>query len=147
MKFRRDATNHFVITELTGHRRHRLFGFDIFVRVERRILKHMQQFTHQVGDTHLYGAAPTRPDGTPGVVTAPVQYSVDNPALVSLTPNTAAANSTQVTITYLAAGTATITVTGINENGQSFSTQFQCIVTPPPPPPNVTNSFVITELS
>ena len=142
-----NATNHFVVTELTWHRHHHHQFLNYLLEFERRLFNTMQQFTHPVGDTHLYGFAPTRPDGTAGVEATPIVYTVDNPLLVSLTPNPAVSNSVQVTIGYLAAGTATVTATGTNENGTTIVTSIQIIVTVPPPPVNATDHFVVTELT
>lgn len=145
---RHNATDHFVATELTSHRcrcRHHWITF--FFEAERRLTHRMQQFTHNVGETHLYAFAPTRPDDTAGVDTAVLVYTVDDPTIISLTPNTGVADSTQANIAYLTAGTANVTVTGVNENGTSYTTSFQFIATVPPPPPNATDHFVASELN
>lgn len=106
----------------------------------------MQSFTHPVGDSHLYQLAVLKQDGvTPGATASPVVYSVDNPAIATVTPNPAVANNLQCTIAYLTAGTATITATGVNEQSNPFSTQFQAIVTPVSP--DLSASFVVTEIS
>ena len=106
----------------------------------------MQTFTHNVGETHRYQLAVLKQDGVnPGTTAATVGYSVDNPAIATVTPNNAVANALQFDIAYLTPGTATVTATGINEQGNPFSTQFQFVVTPVPP--DLSASFVATEIS
>lgn len=103
----------------------------------------MQSFTHPVGQSHLVQAKVLKDDGvTPGTTGTDVVYSVDDPAIASITPNTGVAFQLQVTVGYLAAGTATITATGTDENGNPFSTSFQAIVTA-----GLSDQFVFSELN
>src|SRR5271154_480632 len=90
----------------------------------------VQSFTHPVGDSHLMQAKVLKSDGvTPGTTGTDVVWAVDNPAIASVTPNPAVDKLLQATVAYLAAGTATITAQGTDENGNPFSTSFQAIVT------------------
>ncbi len=106
----------------------------------------MQSFTHNVGESHLYQLAVLKQDGVnPGTTAADVVYSVDNPAIATVTPNAGVSLQLQYTIAYVAPGTAIVTATGVNEQGSPFSTQFQYVVTPVPP--DLSASFVATEIS
>jgi hypothetical protein len=123
-------------------------AIDLLVHLVQLVLgrSSMQTFTHNVGETHRYQLAVLKQDGTtPGTTATPVVYSVDNPAIATVTPNTAVALNLQFDIAYLAPGTATVTATGTNEAGNPFSTQFQFVVTPVPP--DLSASFVATEIS
>lgn len=102
-------------------------------------------FTHPQGQTHLYQLALVKSDGTPGASSTPMTYAVDNPAIATVTANTAVAGNLQCTVNYLTPGTATITYTGTNEIGQPFSNTFQCIVTAVTPV--LTIGATVTEIS
>jgi hypothetical protein len=137
----------YVIEQPKRHRRRHIHFWELAVLVHWLWRPHMpeQVFTHPQGDTHLYQLAPLKTDGTPGTTSTPVVYSVDNPAVCSVTPNNAVALDLQCTVVYLTPGTANITATGTNEAGASFSTTFQCVVTAVVP--NLTSSFSVTEVS
>ncbi len=109
----------------------------------------MKSFTHPQGESHLYQLVPLKsnPPGPdlPGATSTDVVYTVDNPAIATVTANPSVAQQLQCTVAYVGPGTATITATGTNENGSSFSSQFQAIVTPIFVP--VTDHFDVNEIS
>lgn len=105
----------------------------------------MLTFTHTVGETHLYSLAPLKADESAGSVTADTTYEVDHSGIASIEPNHGVANVLQVLVHYLSVGTATITATGTNEDGDTFTTQVQAIATAVPP--NNTTHFAVTEIS
>lgn len=106
----------------------------------------MIQFTHPAGESHLVQAGVLKSDGvTPGSTATDVTYSVDNPSVASISPNPAVDKQLQVTVGYLAPGTATITATGTDEVGNQFSSSFQAVVTPAGG--LLSNQFTFTEIS
>lgn len=132
----------FLFWEITGNfwRDLRAFVVAFFRRVK------VQSFTHPVGDSHLVQAAVLKSDNvTPGTTGTDVVYTVDFPAVASIQPNAGVAKQLQVQVGYLSPGTATITATGTDENGNPFSTSFQAVVTPVAP--LLSNQFVFSELN
>lgn len=107
--------------------------------------KNTLTFTHPVGQSHLYAAAPVRADGTPGVAATDATWTSDTPAVASVTANPGVAEDLQGTVQYLTAGTANITVASTNENGIAYSSVFQVVVTAPPANPTV--GFTFSELN
>ena len=105
----------------------------------------MLTFTHPQGDSHLYQLAPLKTDGSPGATSTDVVYTVDLPAIATVTPNVGVAQQLQSTVVYVAPGTATITATGTDEKGNPFTTQFQAIVTAVVPV--LTDHFSVNEIS
>ena len=102
-------------------------------------------FTHPVGDSHLYKAAPERQDGTPGVAATDATWVSDTPAVASVSPNNGVASALQGTVQYLTAGTATITVASTDDTGAAYSGTFSVVVTAADANPTV--GFTFTELS
>lgn len=104
-------------------------------------------FTHTAGEQHLYEFSPLKGTGTdiPGAVTADTVYSVSDSAIATVQGNSAVANMLQAFVNYLAAGTATITATGVNEISATFTTEFEIVAVVAPEV--VTDRFAVSELS
>src|SRR5450631_3347331 len=106
----------------------------------------MLSVTHPQGESHLYQLAITKDDGSPGTSSTPIVYAVDDPTIATVTPNNAAPLDLQCTIVYVAPGTATITATGTNELGATFTGPV-IAATVTAVKPNLSSGFTATEIS
>jgi len=99
-------------------------------------------FSHAAGQSHLYGVAAVDSNGDPVSFQGNVTYSSDTPSVATAAANPAVSQDAQVTITYLAPGTANITCSAQDANGTPFSAVFQVVVTT-----GLAVSFKVTELN
>ena len=105
----------------------------------------MQTFTHPQGQSHLYSLSPVDAAGNPKPITGNVSYAVDNSAIASVTPNQSVSQNLQCTVQYLTPGTANITCSAQDADGNAISTVFQAVVTAVTP--DLAVGFNITEIS
>ena len=99
-------------------------------------------FSHPVGDSHLYGFQAIDSSGDVVSFQGNVSYVSDAPTIASVTGNPAVSQETQATIAYLAPGVANITASAQDVNGNPFSAVVQVTVTT-----GLAVSFKVIELS
>lgn len=99
-------------------------------------------FSHPASQSHLYGLAALDSNGDTVAFQGNASYSSDTPAVATATANPAVSQQTQVTVAYLTPGTANITCSAQDTQGNAFSAVFQVVVTT-----GLAVSFKVTELT
>lgn len=122
--------------------------FDMAILVHWLWRSHMPatSFSHPQGDSHLYQLAILKDDGSPGTSSTDIVYTVDNPTIASVIPNNAVPLDLQCTVLYLAPGTATISATGTDELGNTFTAPV-IAATVTAVKPNLSSGFSVSEIS